>query len=90
MLKHPHGFFLKNHEYTPLSEIPQCFKICIRFPRHVYKDMVLFSAFVLRAIRFSRSILWKPGQSDKCLSENWDTYQIVLVSTKFIVKFQLL
>ena len=39
---------------TPLGEIPQCFKICIWFPRHVYKDMVLFSAYVLRAIRISR------------------------------------
>ena len=54
MLKHPHGFFLKNHEYTPLSEIPQCFKICIWFPRGVLKDMVLFSAFVLRAIEISQ------------------------------------
>ena len=60
------GFFEKNHEHTPLGEIPQCFKICIWFPRHVYKDMVLFSAYVLRAIRISRWIPWKPGQSDKC------------------------
>ena len=30
--------------YTPLSESSQCIKICIWFPRHVFKDMVLFSA----------------------------------------------
>ena len=33
-----------NHLYTPLSEISQCFKICIWFPCHVFKDTVLFSA----------------------------------------------
>ena len=64
-MKKIQGFFKINHEYTALGEIPQCFKICIWFPRHVYKDMVLFSAFVLRAIEISRSIPWKPGQSDK-------------------------
>ena len=31
----------ENQEYTPLSEIPQCFNICIWFPRRVFKDMVL-------------------------------------------------
>ena len=56
----------ENQEYTPLSEIPQCYKVCIWFPRRVFKDMVLFSAFVLRAIEFSQCISWKPGQSDGC------------------------
>ena len=30
--------------YIPLSESSQCIKICIWFPRRVFKDMVLFSA----------------------------------------------
>ena len=34
----------RNNVYTPLSEISQCIKICIWFPRRVFKDMVLFSA----------------------------------------------
>ena len=52
--KNSRVFFEKNHEHTPLGEIPQCFKICIWFPRHVFKDMVLFSALVLRAIDISQ------------------------------------
>ena len=61
--KQTHGLFLKNHENTPLSEIQQCFRIGFRFPRHVFKNMVLFSAFVLRAIEFSQCISWKPRQT---------------------------
>ena len=34
----------RNNVYTPLSESSQCIKICIWFPRRVFKDMVLFSA----------------------------------------------
>ena len=33
-----------NHVYTPLSESSQCIRICIWFPRHLFKDMILFSA----------------------------------------------
>ena len=46
-----------------LSEIQQCFRIGIRFPRHVFKNLVLFSAFVLGAIEFSQCISWKPRQT---------------------------
>ena len=34
----------RNNVYTPLSESSQCIKIYIWFPRHVFKDIVLFSA----------------------------------------------
>ena len=44
----------ETHAYTPLSENPQCFKICMWFPRRVFKDMVFFSALVLRAIEISQ------------------------------------
>ena len=44
-------FSEKNHIYTPLSRIQQCFNICIWFPRHVFEDMVLFSALVFWANR---------------------------------------
>ena len=33
-----------NHVYTLLSESSQRIRICIWFPRHVFKDMILFSA----------------------------------------------
>ena len=57
------GFFSeKNHEYTLLSEIQQCFRIGIWFPRHVFKNKVLFSAFVLRAIQISHPFC---GNQDK-------------------------
>ena len=36
--------FLRN-VYTALSGSLQCIRICILFPLHVFKDMVLFSAF---------------------------------------------
>ena len=55
-----------NHEYTPLRYIPECFKKCFWFPRHEFKDMVLFFAFTLRESELSQGISWKPGQSDKC------------------------
>ena len=41
--------------YSPLSGIQQCFIISIWFPQHVYKDMVLFSAFVFTEIQISYS-----------------------------------
>ena len=41
--------------YSPSSGIEQCFIICIWFPRHVYIDMVLFSAFVFTEIQSSYS-----------------------------------
>ena len=65
----------KYHEYTPLSEFLQWFRISIWFPRHMFKDMVLFSAFVLRAFQFSHEfrgnqdnliIDWKLGHLSDC------------------------
>ena len=51
----------RNDVYTPSSESSQCIKICIWFPRHVFKDMVLFSA--LHSL--SKSIILNNR-------ENWD------------------
>ena len=49
--------------------------ICIWFPRHVFKAMVLFSAFVLRAIQYSHPIC---GNQDNLLfRENWNRFILV-------------
>ena len=32
--------------YTPLSESTQCIRIYVWFPRHVFKDIALFSALL--------------------------------------------
>ena len=32
--------------YTALSESTQCIRICVWFPRHVFKDMALFFALL--------------------------------------------
>ena len=59
-----------NHVCTPLSESSQCIKICIWFPRHVFKDMVLFSA--LHSLR-SQIILKIRGNRDSlpCRASFW-------------------
>ena len=52
----------RNNVYTPLSESSQCIKIRIWFPRHVFKDIVLFSA--MRSLSKSNYTEnpWKLGQ----------------------------
>ena len=51
-----------NHVYTLLSETSQSIKICIWFPRHVFKYMVLFSALhSLSKSNYTESP-WKLGQ----------------------------
>ena len=52
----------RNNVYTPLSESSQCCKICIWFPRHVFKDIFMFSA--MRSLSKSNYTenLWKLGQ----------------------------
>ena len=67
-------FSEQNHEYNPLSENPQCFKICIWFPRHVFKDMVLFSAFILRAIQISHEFI---GNQDNLISVLISTFPVI-------------
>ena len=59
----------RNNVYTPLSESSQCIRICIWFPRHVFKDMVLLSA--LHSLSKSNYIE---------IRGNWDSYvEFVLV-----------
>ena len=52
----------RNNVYTPLNESSQCIKICIWFPRHVFKDIVLF--FAMRSLSKSNYTEnpWKLGQ----------------------------
>ena len=52
----------RNNVYTPLSECSQCIKICIWFPRHVFKDIVLFSAMRSLSKSFYTENPWKLGQ----------------------------
>ena len=46
--------------HTPLSESSQCFKICIWFPRHMFKDLVLFSALDSLSKSNYTENPWKP------------------------------
>ena len=48
--------------YTPLSESSQCIRICIWFPRHVFKDLVLFSALHSLSKYIATEKPWKQGQ----------------------------
>ena len=50
--------------HTPLSEKSQCFKICIWFPRHMFKDLVLFSAVDSLSKSNCTENPWKPGRID--------------------------
>ena len=52
----------RKNVYTPLSESSQCIKICIWFPRHVFKDMVLFSALHSLSKSNYTENSWKLGQ----------------------------
>ena len=52
----------RNNVYTPLSDCSQCIKICIWFPRHVFKDMVLFSALHSLSKSNYTENPWKLGQ----------------------------
>ena len=70
-------FFLKKNKkyeynimYSPLSGIQQCFIICIWFPRHAYKDMVLFSAFVFTEIQNSDSFRGNQDNPQKSLKKH--------------------
>ena len=69
-------FFKKNKKYeynimySPLSGIQQCFIICIWFPRHAYKDMVLFSAFVFTEIQNSDSFRGNQDNPQKSLKKH--------------------
>ena len=46
--------------HTPLSESLQCIKICIWFPRHMFKDLVLFSALDSLSKSNYTENPWKP------------------------------
>ena len=52
----------RNNVYTPLSESSQCIRICIWFPRHVFKDIVLFSAMRSLSKSNYNENPWKLGQ----------------------------
>ena len=52
----------RNNVYTPLSERSQCIKICIWFPRHVFKDMFLLSALLSLSKSNYTENPWKLGQ----------------------------
>ena len=46
----------------PLVVVFLQFWICMRFPRHLYKDMVLLSTVAFVAIEQWMLFWWKPGQ----------------------------
>ena len=50
--------------HTPLSESSQCIKICIWFPRHVFKDMVLISALHSSSKSNFTENPWKPRRTE--------------------------
>ena len=51
----------RNNVYTPLSESSQCIRICMWFPRHVFKDMVLLSAMLSLSKSNYTENPWKLG-----------------------------
>ena len=46
--------------HTPLSESSQCIRICIWFPSHMFKDLVLFSALDSLSKSNYTENPWKP------------------------------
>ena len=75
------------HVYTPLSERTQCIKICVLFPRHVFKDVVLFSALLSLSKSICTENPRRPGQF-RLSSSFWYLSSVDLFVTRLKYAFR--